>query len=235
VENLPPLPENYFNLPEESAIFRSRIRGSDRRTRHANWEDHDWQLYRWFYFRFCNMVDATLGLVLDALEASGEAENTLLVYTSDHGEGNGHHRLATKAFLYEESVRVPFTVVWPDRLPANQTDTETFVSGIDLMPTFCAAAGLPQPERLPGIDFLQEHRSVAPSREYLVAEAAAGGKMVRSERYKFIKYDGDPFVQLFDLREDPGETANIANRPDLAATVTRHAEMLTDFQDRLET
>jgi arylsulfatase A-like enzyme len=232
---LPGLPRNYHHRPEESRTFQARIRRSERRVAHANWDDLDWQLYRMIYFRYCNMVDSTLGLILDGLEASGEAENTLLVYTSDHGEGNGHHRLATKSFLYEESVRVPFTAVWPGRLPAGQSDSRIMISGMDLMPTFCRAAGIPQPQNLPGSDFLKEYESGAPSREYVVAEAAAGGHMVRSERYKYIKYDGDPFIQLFDLREDPEETTNLADRPELAATVTLHAEMLSDFHDRLET
>lgn len=233
-EELPALPENYYRRPEESEVFKARIRSSERRSPHSTWDELDWQLYRWMYFRYCNMVDATLGLVLDALEASGEAENTLLVYTSDHGEGNGHHGLATKAFLYEESARVPFSVVWPDRLPANARDDRTLISGIDLMPTFCAAAGIPTPGNLPGIDFLKEHRADAPSREYVVAEAAAGGNMVRSQRYKYIQYDGDPLVQFFDLTEDPGETTNLANRPELSSQVQRHAEMLVEFKERLD-
>lgn len=233
-EKLPALPNNYYNRPEESAVFIQRIRESERRVSHLAWDDLDWQLYRWFYFRYCNMVDATLGLVLDALEASGEAENTMLVYTSDHGEGNGHHKLATKAFLYEESARVPLTVVWPDHLPANVTDGKTLISGIDMMPTFCSVAGIPQPRNLPGIDFLKAHRQEIPNRDGVVAEAAAGGRMVRSERYKYIKYDGDPLIQLFDLEQDPEETTNIANQPELAGTVASHAEMLSDFLGRLE-
>lgn len=233
-EELPDLPRNYYQRPEESTTFRTAIRESERRVFHANWDDLDWRLYRWMYFRYCNMIDATLGLVLDVLEASGEAENTLLVYTSDHGEGNGHHKLATKGFLYEESARVPFTVVFPDRLPAGITDNQTLVSGTDLMPTFCSVAGIPQPKNLPGIDFLKEHRSDTPSREYVVAEAAGGGNMVRSERYKYIKYNDDPFIQFFDLEDDPEETTNLADRPDRAGFVKQHADMLAEFKGRLE-
>ena len=58
--------------------------------------------------------------------------------------------------------------------------------------------------------------------------------MVRSERYKYIKYNKDPFIQLFDLEEDPEETTNIADRPDLARLVEQHAAMLADFKSRLE-
>ncbi len=234
IETLPALPDNFDKHPTESTTFRSRIRGSWRRAAYREWDELDWRLYRWMYFRYCNMVDATLGLVLDALEATGEMENTLLVYTSDHGEGIGHHGLATKGFLYEESARVPFIVSWPGRLPAGAQDWKTPISGIDLMPTFCSAAGIPQPGNLPGIDFVNDYRAGKPSREAVVAEAPAGGNMVRSERYKYIKYDDDPFIQFFDLQEDPGETTNIADEPSVAGTVEQHAEMLADFKGRLE-
>ncbi|MEZ6192113.1 MAG: sulfatase-like hydrolase/transferase [Phycisphaerales bacterium] len=52
-----------------------------------SWDDNDWRTYIWMYYRYCEMVDVAIGRVLDALDASGEADNTLLVYTSDHGEG----------------------------------------------------------------------------------------------------------------------------------------------------
>lgn len=234
VEALPELPDNFDRRPTESATFRSRIRGSWRRSAYLGWDELDWRLYRWMYFRYCNMVDATLGLVLDSLQASGEMENTLLVYTSDHGEGIGHHGLATKGFLYEPSARVPFIVAWPGRLPAQKADHRTLVSGIDLMPTFCNAAGIPHPGNLPGIDFVQDHGLRHSQREYVVAEAPAGGNMVRSARYKYIVYDGDPFIQFFDLREDPGETTNIADDPGAAGLVEQHAGMLAEFRARLE-
>ena len=229
---LPPLPDNFRARPDEPKILLRKVRNSPRRIQYKSWDDQDWRVYIWMYYRYCEMVDAAIGRVLDALDASGEAENTLLVYTSDHGEGLGHHGLFTKAFLYDSAARVPFYVSYPDHMQPGITQETIPVSGIDLFPTFCNAAGIPMPPDLCGEDFIAQYQQGARSREALVTSASFGGHMVRDDRYKLIRYNDDPTVQLFDLKDDPGETRNIAaKQPRRVTDLWRYAEQ---FHARLK-
>jgi len=224
-EQLPPLPDNFLARPDEPQTLVRKVRNSPRRLQYKSWDDNDWRVYIWMYCRYCEMVDAAIGRVLDALDASGEADNTLLVYTSDHGEGLGHHGLFTKAFMYESSASVPLYVSFPDRVQPGTNNESIPVSGIDLFPTFCNVAGIPIPPNLCGEDFLTQYHQGTPSREALVTSASFGGHMVRDDRYKLIRYNDDPTVQLFDLNTDPGETRNLAHeQPGRVATLWRHAE-----------
>jgi len=234
LDKLPPLPANFAARPGESPYFVRRLRNSSRRIAVRSWNETDWRVYQWLYYRYCEMADASVGLVLDALEASGEAENTLLVYTSDHGEGRGEHALATKGFLYESSVRVPLIFVRPGELPAGVLESHAFASGVDMFPTFCGVAGIPTPPNLPGVDLLAERRAGRRSREAVIAEATFGGWMVRSDRYKYVRYDADPTVQLFDLEQDPRETRNLAKVAGHDAIVEHHAALLKDYRSRLQ-
>ncbi len=228
---LPPLPENFSARPLEPGMLRWKVRSSFRRMASREWTEADWQLYNWIYYRYCETVDASIGRVLDALEASGEADNTLIVYTSDHGEGLGSHGLYWKAFMYEESARVPFIMAFPGRIPEGTKNQDIFVSGVDLMPTFCDVAGIPRPEGLCGENVLAQFESGTRTREALVTSASFGGRMVVDDRYKSIRYKGDKVKQLFDLQNDPGETKNLAAEiPDIIA---RHEEILTEFESGL--
>lgn len=232
VGDLPPLPENFAARPGEPKTFIDKVRRSPNRAASFEWNDEDWRLYRWMYYRHCEEVDAAVGEVLDALEASGEMENTLLVYTSDHGEGLGHHGTFTKAFMYEESARVPLVMSMPGRLPAGTNDERTFVSGVDLFPTFCNLAGIEAPADLCGEDVLRQFESGKPARRHLVTHASFGGRMVRDERHKLIQYKDDPTLQLFDLADDPGETKNLAaERPAIVASLN---EALAESEARLK-
>lgn len=228
---LPPLPDNFLARPKEPYTLVRRVRNSFRRLSSRDWTEQDWQFYNWMYYRYCEMVDASIGRVLDALEASGEAENTMIVFTSDHGEGLGSHGLYWKAFMYDESVRVPFVMSFPGKLPEGAVDDQIFVSGVDLFPTFCDVAQIPHPEGLCGESVLAQRASGKRSREALVTSASFGGRMVVDDQYKSIRYKNDRTKQLFDVQKDPGETQNLADEhPDV---LVRHEEILMKFESRL--
>lgn len=231
VDNLPGLPKNFSARPAEPEAMATRVRNSPRRLPIRSWNEADWQFYAWMYYRYCEMVEESIGVVLDALEASGEADNTFIVFTSDHGEGLGHHGLTAKAFLYDEAARVPMIAAFPGRLPEGVRDEKLFVSGIDLLPAFCNVAGIPQPENLCGQDFVASHQNGRSPRETLVTSASFGGWMARDDRYKLIRYDDSPTVQLFDMQNDAGETTNLADKePALVSTMTAKIQ---DFRSRL--
>jgi arylsulfatase A-like enzyme len=228
---LPPLPANFRARPSESATLVENVRNSSRRLASRDWTEKDWQLYNWMYYRFCEMVDSSIGRVLGALEASGEAGNTLIVFTSDHGEGLGSHGLYWKAFMYDASVRVPFVMSFPGRLPEGVVDDQIFVSGIDLFPTFCDAACIAQPDGLCGKSVLAQLKSGRRTGDALISSSSFGGRMVVDDHYKSIRYRGDRVYQLFDLAADPSETVNIAE--DFPQVVSQHDEILASFESRL--
>ncbi len=232
VEDLPPLPKNFTARPAEPETMLTKVRNSPRRLPIRSWQEDDWRHYAWMYYRYCEMVESSIGIVLDALEASGESDNTLIVYTSDHGEGLGHHGLTAKAFLYDESARVPMVAAFPGRLPEGKKDETLFVSGIDLLPAFCTVAGIPQPSDLCGQDFIACHQKGQSSRETLVTSASFGGWMARDDKYKLIRYDDSATVQLFDMQNDAGEINNVAVQD--PARVTAMTAKIQDFRSRLK-
>ena len=182
------------------------------------------------------MVDGEIGRVLQALEETGLDRNTLIVFTSDHGEGMAQHQLARKQTAYEASARVPLMVSWPGHVLENTTDATHLVTGMDIMPTVCEYAGIAPPAKMRGKSLkpLLEGRSV-PWHSYIVMEIPTNaGRMVRTERYKYITYLDDPVEQLFDMQDDPGETVNLAASSRYTSILDEHKELLNQWEDRLD-
>jgi arylsulfatase A-like enzyme len=252
---LPPLPANHLYDDNEPMIQRV-VRRDDacaihwpilRRTR--TWSELLWRGLLWALYRFIEKVDAEIGVVLDALEAAGLADDTLILFAADHGEAAGQHQMFQKFTLYEESIRVPFIAACLGgpgtrvRLPKGTFDREHFVSGVDVFPTVCDYAGVPVPEGLPGLSLRPLLEAAAADttgssqawRDFAFVESNYWGRAIVGERYKYIteyrpKEDEDyvppgpgdaplGIEQLFDLETDPGETRNLASAPQLAAVV----------------
>ena len=163
-----------------------------------------------------------MGEVLGELDALGIAGETLVVYTSDHGEMMGAHDMWGKRTFYEGSARVPFVVRWPGRVPAGGRVAEPSEL-VDLYPTLCAAAGVAPPDDLDGDSLLpllsgdaSGWRGVAVSDycQWLPAPA----RMVRLGRWKLNYYTGAGF-ELFDLGADPDELHDLSARPESRTTL----------------
>jgi choline-sulfatase len=221
----PALPANFNFDPREPRMLQKRPR--------PQWSDQQWRFYLWSYYRHVEMVDAEVGRVLDALDASGERENTAVILTADHGEGRGRHHMVLKNYLYDEAAKVPFLVSWPGHVPAGKQDTAHLVSGIDITPTICDYAGIKAPSPMTG-------RSVRPLiegkrtewREFVAAEVAGNGRMIRTPGHKYIAYKDDPVEQIFDMMSDSGETRNLA--PNGGSTLEDHRKLLKDWTAHLK-
>ena len=233
---LPPLPSNFLPCPTEpknitnTRFSKWRAEGADK------WSERHWRYYRYCYYRMVEMVDAEIARVLWALEASGQRERTLVIFTSDHGEGLAHHQMTHKNFLYDEAAAVPLVLSWPGVIPTGQTDREHLVSGLDLVPTICDFVGIDPPSK-------QRGRSLRPVlegrpgdwRDTLFVEVQGNlGRAVRTHDYKYIRYIGDPTEQLFDLRNDPGEEANLATDAHHADTLQAHRTLLREWERGLD-
>ncbi|MFP6643877.1 MAG: sulfatase-like hydrolase/transferase [Candidatus Latescibacterota bacterium] len=182
------------------------------------------------YWALVTCMDRLIGQILEALRANGLDDNTLIIYTSDHGEQVGEHGLWWKQTFYEDSVRVPAILSWPGQLSAGAR-CDRVCSGLDLNATMLDALGCPALPQSRGRSLLPLLRAPETATwediafsEFCLDGAGAGGptgvdgvvqRMVRREDWKLIFYDGLP-CQLFNLADDPRETRDRAADPDCA-------------------
>lgn len=171
------------------------------------------------YYGMVSFMDQEIGRILAALEEKGLAENTLVVFSTDHGHFLGQHGLTMKCLHhYEDVLRVPFVVRWPGRVERNAV-SEQIQNLVDLAPTFLHAAGLEKPGIMTGVNQLASWTENTPQRSGTVIENHHGARCFHmrtyvNQRYKLTVYrDGDE-GELFDLVEDPDELRNRWNDPD---------------------
>jgi len=181
------------------------------------------------YYASVRYMDAQVGKVLEALGASGQANNTIVIFTSDHGYHLGEHDFWAKVSLRDESAQVPLIICVPGKPPAV---CHSFVELLDLFPTTLSLCGMPIPERLQGKDLTpmlenpahevrQTAFSVAPSRK---------GFLLRDDRWAFIQYGEDAAggIELFDMHADPKQYTNLAESPDHTAIVAGFQAQLSE-------
>ncbi len=171
------------------------------------------------YYAQIEHVDAEVGRILDALERTGQREDTLVIFMSDHGEMLGDHGLRIKGCrFYEGLVHVPLIVSWPGQLRAGLRSA-ALVELLDLAPTLLEATGLPIPAHMQGrslLPLLTGQAEPDRHREYHDALALPGGSratMLRDERHKLVVYHGQRLGELYDLRDDPDEFSNLWDDP----------------------
>ncbi len=196
------------------------------------------------YYAKVTMVDDNVGRLLERLREMGLADNTLIVFTADHGNMLGDHNRWFKGVMYEGSARIPLLMKAPPAGPfAAQFNRGAVVSNIieniDVMPTLCEMAGVPLPPT--GIQGRSMTALVAGTgkdwKECAFAER--GSSMVRTAQYKFIKNEaknvrrGGEEVELYDLTKDPLEMNNLAKNPAQAEAVKELAARLEAWQKEL--
>lgn len=237
-DELPALPANFAPPADEPAALRAQRDRNEPGATKGNWSPLHWRYYMWSYYRHVEMVDAEIGRLLAALDATGHADSTLVIFTSDHGEGLARHQMVRKSSLYDEASAVPMIVSLPGRVPAGAVDDDHLVSGLDVASTVCDYAGVEPPPGIHGRSLrgLLEGRAGA-WRSFLACELSSGSgrlaRMIRSRRHKFVRYHGDPVEQLFDMAADPGETKNLAREASAASVLAEHRKMLADWEARL--
>ena len=187
---------------------------------HGPFTDDEILAIRRHYFAMVAETDAMLGQVLDTLEATGQLDDTYVIFASDHGEMNMEHRQTLKNAMYEASARVPLIVAGPG-LQQGVISNE-LVSLIDLFPTLMDMAGLDHPQGLDGgldgVSLLPLCRGDASGRpgyvfsEYHSNFSNTGIAMWRQGPWKYLRYAGYP-PQLFNLEDDPEEINDLAPIP----------------------
>ncbi|MDX2269811.1 MAG: sulfatase-like hydrolase/transferase [Bryobacter sp.] len=234
--NFPPAPTNLALDPHEpSSLQFHRSAGYDLMSKGVGiaqqWRADDFRHYLHDYYRMVESVDREIGRVLSALGSSGQRDNTIICFASDHGEGLGAHRWVQKAAFWEETVHVPLFFQGPG-IQSGQRSRD-LVSLLDIVPTFCDFAGLSAPPNQRGQSLRPSLSGQAQPREYIASQLrfdspGREARMLRTERYKYIAYNsGQRPEQLFDLLLDPGETSNLVGQADAKPILALHRQLLT--------
>jgi len=216
----PPLPKNVEPQEDEPTAVRELVKLSDFRIyARANYDDRRWKMHRYAYCRLTERVDSEIQIILDALKKRGKEENTLVLFSSDHGDMDAAHRMEHKSALYEEAANIPFMAMWKRHIPAGKLDDTHLVSnGLDLLPTVCDYAGINgvADPRGRSLRPLLENKPVQ-WRKTLGVESQIGRMVVSEDRFKYVKYDlKKTEEQLLNLNEDPYETKHFTNDPRFA-------------------
>ena len=183
--------------------------------------DDDHRLIRAAYWAMIDLVDQQVGRVLDALAESGQRDNTIVIFMSDHGEMLGDHGVYMKGpYFYEPCVRVPLVISWPKRIEGGRRSS-AMLELVDLAPTLLEAAGMGPHSGMQGrsaFSLLTEGPVDAIHREDVYCEyynanlphdPPAYATMVRTERYKLVVVHGHDIGELYDLERDPDEFYNL--------------------------
>ena len=184
------------------------------------------------YYGLITHLDEQIGRVVAALEESGHAGNTYIVFAADHGLAVGSHGLLGKQNIYEHSQRCPLIIAGPG-IPKNQSSTAlTYL--LDVFPTVLSLAGLPLPSGLDGQDLSPIWRGAKRRvRDTLFLGFTDWSRSLRDERYKLIRYPQIGHIQLFNLQDDPDEMNSLAEKPEHAARVREMTSLLEQWQKRL--
>ena len=189
------------------------------------------------YYGMISCMDKYIGQIIDHLDDLGLADNTLVVFTSDHGHYFGQHGLIAKgAFHYDDGIRVPMIARLPGRIPADQV-SHNFQSLVDYAPTFLDYCGLDVPAGMTGVS-QQElwNGNELGAREHVIIEnrhqpTTLHLKTYIDARYKITLYYNRDYGEIYDLRDDPGEVRNLWRDAELRAQLTEaflRAEMLKE-------
>jgi arylsulfatase A-like enzyme len=173
------------------------------------------------YYASVSYMDAQVGRVLDALDELGLRENTIVIFSSDHGYLLGHHNKFQKQHLFEEATRVPFILSVPWMKDTHGEATGHLTELIDLYPTVAELAGLTPPKGLPGtslVPLLENPSTGEWSKDLVFTISRSGGESIRTADWRFTHWGfGEKGEELFDRKNDPGEFTNLAKNPEYAA------------------
>ena len=165
------------------------------------------------YYRYVSFLDVQVGRVLDAVDASPYAANTIIVYAADSGVARGSHGLIGKQNLYEHSMRVPLIVAGPGIAADKRSDAMCYL--FDVMPTLGKLCGVTAPKDSQGREFSAVLKDPSkPARPFLMFGYKSLQKALNDGRWKLIRYPHVDRTQLFDLQADPYETKNLSGLPE---------------------
>lgn len=218
IRDCPGVPANFAKNPYDADVIESERANNYNVYPTAGFTPEDWRMYRYTYYRLVEKVDKEIGKIIDAIDKNDLWKNTVVIFSSDHGDGIGAHHWNQKSALYEEVINIPLIVTLPGKKNAGKVLPQLISNGIDFFASVCDWAGAKMPEGAAGKSFrkiVEEGNPQALHQEYIITETRFDGSktrgwVVRSERYKYVLYDkGRHREQLFDMQNDRGEMRNL--------------------------
>ncbi|MBN1491245.1 MAG: sulfatase [Phycisphaerae bacterium] len=220
------LPSNYEAEDDPYADSWARYKGRQR--------ENILKMMRIYYAMTANL-DWNVGRLLKAIDDAGIRNNTIVVFTADHGEMFGAHGRRAKNIFYEEAIRIPFLVRWPDRIAANTT-TDVCLNTPDIMPTLLSMAELPIPAKVEGMNVSHCAFGTSgpePEAAFMQNTGACAAwedgyewRALRSKQYTYAIYRKDRKELLFDNQADPHQLRNLADNPMHGHTLNRFRDLL---------
>ena len=180
------------------------------------------------FYALATHIDHQIRLVIGLLREENLLDNTVIAFTSDHGDMLGNHGLFAKSVMYENSAKIPMVLMPPadrDDLGRNVHDNRLAVQA-DVFPTLADICGVPIPDTVEGLSLVGDEK-----REYVFGghgEEDRPTRMVRDNRYKLIYYPEGNVTQLFDLHDDPRETRDLSGDPEHANVKARLTDLLIE-------
>ncbi|MEM9586056.1 MAG: sulfatase-like hydrolase/transferase [Planctomycetota bacterium] len=225
--------------PENQAMIKAVAAGEMTEKEIIRWK---YQRYIKDYLRCIQAVDDGVGALLEYLDESGLAENTIVIYSSDQGFYLGEHGWYDKRWMFEESLQMPFIIRWPGQV-ASKVQSKALIQNIDYAPTFLDIAGAPIPDEIQGrsmVPMLRDGGKASSSWRdaiyYAYYENDAVHNVpvhdgVRNDRYKLMYFPRTRQWQLFDLESDPEEMTSVHDKPEYAAILRGLQQRYHDLQD----
>jgi arylsulfatase A-like enzyme len=228
--HLPPLPANFLpQLPFDNGMMQG---GRDEDL--AAWPRTEAVIRDQIaeYYGLITHMDEQIGRILAALKETGQADNTIVIYTADNGLALGSHGLLGKQNVFEHSMRVPLILAGPG-IPRGRSTT-AFTYLLDLFPTFCDVLALERPSGLEGESLrpLWEGRAER-VRDSVFLPFLQIQRAVRDERWKLVAYPKISHLQLFDLKTDPEEMTNLIDRQEHVGHVERLLTLMKNWQAKV--
>lgn len=241
LDKTPELPMNF----EKSATFPEALQIEQTANKKVyptqNYTKEDWRNYRYTYYQLVEKVDKEIGKIIDAIDDLGLRENTVIIFTSDHGDGNASHGWNQKTALFQESIKVPFIISYKGgNLSKEKVNRSLISNGLDLFPTILDFAGVEIPNELLGqsIKPIIENKQQNIKRDFVVCETKFEGKQaygttgraVISKKYKYILYNwGKNRAQFFDLENDAFEMNNLIASAEHQTVIDDYRQKLMDW------
>lgn len=189
------------------------------------------------YYAMTAALDEQIGRLLQSLEDSGMADNTIVIFTSDHGEQFGANARVFKMTFFDKSARVPMLMRWPGKIPAGRR-SNACMSAVDVMPTICGMVGVGYPDAVDGVDISDATRvdcSCEPDFAFLQGmghtfqwKDGFEWRAIRDQQFTYARYLADGEELLFDNKADPQQSTNLADSPSHASDLKRLRQAMAE-------
>lgn len=246
ISKCPKLPRNFKRNSDDADVILTEKKANYSAYPTIRFTRKDWRQYMYTYYRLVEKVDAEIGKVVDELDRQNLWENSIIIFTSDHGDGVASHQWNQKSSLYEEVVNIPLLISLPEQQASNAQKTQLVSNGVDLFATIVDIAGAELPSYAVGESILpvfESNGNVASKantgngeiHDFIVTETCfdkgtARGWMLRTPKYKYVLYDkGKNREQFFDIENDKLERHNLAKKKEYKEELNRHRDLLAKW------